>query len=106
MGINWLVRIKNKAWWLAIIPAVCLLVQAVFNAFGITWDYTDMVGKFAAIVEAVFGVLVLLGITIDPTTSGIGDSYRALGYTTPAANAAEVNHFYETTEETNPHCEN
>ena len=25
--INWIVRIKNKSFWLAIIPAVLLLVQ-------------------------------------------------------------------------------
>ena len=32
--INWLVRIKNKNFWLAIIPAILLLVQAVAALFG------------------------------------------------------------------------
>ena len=35
MNINWRVRIKNKAFWLALIPAVLLLVQVVAAVFGI-----------------------------------------------------------------------
>lgn len=27
--INWLVRIKNKAFWVAFIPAVLLLIQVI-----------------------------------------------------------------------------
>lgn len=90
MKINWTVRIKNKAWWLAIIPAAALLVQTVLQVFDVTWDYTTLVGKFAAIVESVFVVLALLGITVDPTTSGISDSFRAMTYNKPAANIMEV----------------
>lgn len=90
MKLNLLVRVKNKAWWLAIIPALAILVQAVLSIFGITWDYTELVGKVAAIVEAVFAVLVLLGVTVDPTTDMFSDSERALGYEQPAPNANEV----------------
>ncbi|MFQ6779656.1 MAG: phage holin [Coprococcus sp.] len=32
--INWEVRLKNKQFWLAIIPAVLLLVQAVATVLG------------------------------------------------------------------------
>nr|DAQ38639.1 MAG TPA: holin [Caudoviricetes sp.] len=32
--INWVVRIKNKNFWLAFIPAVLLLVQTVAAVFG------------------------------------------------------------------------
>ena len=38
MNINWRVRIKNKAFWLALIPAVLLLVQVVAAVFGYTLD--------------------------------------------------------------------
>jgi phi LC3 family holin len=34
-------------------------------------------------VNAVFAVLVILGIVVDPTTDGVGDSERALSYETP-----------------------
>lgn len=81
--INWKVRIKNKAFWLALIPAIALVAQTVAAVFGYTIDLTTMVGKLQAVVNAVFALLVVLGIVVDPTTDGIGDSNRALGYDTP-----------------------
>ena len=83
MKINWIVRIKNKAFWLAIIPAVLLLIQAVADVVGYQLDFGDISEKLIAVVNAVFMVLSILGIVVDPTTAGIGDSNRALTYTTP-----------------------
>lgn len=81
--INWKVRIKNKAFWMAIIPAVLLLVYAVAAVFGITLDLSDLGDKLLAVVEALFVVLAILGIVTDPTTAGVGDSQRAMGYEKP-----------------------
>lgn len=81
--INWKVRIKNKTFWTTIIPAVALVAQAVASLFGYTLDLTTLVGKLIAIVDAVFGVLVILGIVVDPTTAGVGDSKRAMEYNEP-----------------------
>ena len=83
MGINWQVRIKNKAFWLTIIPAILLLIQAVAAVFGYKLDFADLQGKLLAVVEALFVVLTILGIVVDPTTKGIADSARALGYDEP-----------------------
>ena len=83
MKINWIVRIKNKAFWLAIIPAVLLLIQAVADVVGYHLDFGDISEKLIAVVNAVFVVLSILGIVTDPTTDGIGDSTRALTHTTP-----------------------
>ena len=83
MKINWIVRIKNKAFWLAIIPAVLLLIQAVADVVGYQLDFGDISDKLIAVVNAVFVVLSILGIVTDPTTDSIGDSTRALTYTTP-----------------------
>ena len=83
MKINWIVRIKNKAFWLAIIPAVLLLIQAVADVVGFQLDFGDISEKLIAVVNAVFVVLSILGIVNDPTTDGISDSTRALTYTTP-----------------------
>ena len=83
MKINWLVRIKNKTFWLAIIPAVIFLEQAVANLFGISIDLSDVSEKLVDVVEAVFVVLMILGIVTDHTTTGIGDSANALTYTEP-----------------------
>ena len=81
--INWKVRIKNKTFWLSIIPAILLLIQAVAAVFGYTLDFTVLGGKLAAVVEAVFVVLTILGIVADPTTAGMGDSNLAMTYDRP-----------------------
>lgn len=83
MNINWTVRIKNKTFWLALIPAVLLLIQVVAAVFGFTLDLGDLGDKLIAVVNALFAVLVILGIVTDPTTEGVGDSTQALTYTEP-----------------------
>lgn len=81
--INWTVRFKNKNFWLAVIPAVLLLVQTVAAVFGYTLDLGDIGNRLIAVVNAVFGVLVVLGVVVDPTTAGISDSKQARGYNWP-----------------------
>ena len=76
--INWRVRIRNRNFWLSIIPAVILLIQAIGAVFGVTWDFGDLSQKLIAVVNAVFVVLAILGIVTDHTTEGIGDSNRAM----------------------------
>ena len=81
--INWGVRWKNRTFWLTLIPAVLLLVQAVAGLFGINLELSVLQEKLLVVVNAVFGVLVILGVVVDPTTHGINDSVRALGYEEP-----------------------
>lgn len=81
--INWTVRIKNKNFWLAVIPAVLLLIQTVAAVFGYTLDVGDIGNRLIAVVNAVFGVLVILGVVNDPTTAGISDSKQARTYISP-----------------------
>ena len=81
--INWKVRIKNKMFWMTLIPAVLLLVQVVAAVFGYTLDLGELGNKLLAVVNALFGVLALLGIVTDPTTAGLGDSAQALTYDKP-----------------------
>ena len=83
MNINWTVRLKNKAFWLAIIPAVLLLVQAVAAVFGISLDFEGLGKDLIVVVNAAFSVLVILGIVTDPTTDGISDSSQAMTYNEP-----------------------
>lgn len=83
MKINWIVRIKNKAFWVAIIPAMLLLIQTIANVFGFTLDLGELGNKLLGVIEAVFVVLTLLGVVTDHTTSGISDSEQALTYTEP-----------------------
>lgn len=81
--INWLVRIKNKAFWVAFIPAVLLLIQVIASVFGIQIDLGNLGNKLLEVVNAVFSILVILGVVTDPTTAGITDSAQALEYTEP-----------------------
>ena len=83
MKINLLVRFKNKAFWLSLVPALLLVVQTVASLFGYNWDFVVLNQQIAAIINAVFAVLSILGIVVDPTTAGFGDSQRALTYTEP-----------------------
>ena len=81
--INWTVRIKNKNFWLAEIPAVLLLVQTVAAVFGYSLDLGEIGNRLIAVVNAAFSVLVVLGVVVDPTTAGISDSKQARGYNYP-----------------------
>lgn len=83
MSINWRVRIKNKAFWVAIIPAALLLVQQVCAVFGVALDFGELQAQLISIVGTVFTLLAILGIVADPTTAGVGDSEQALTYTEP-----------------------
>ena len=59
-NINWIVRIKNKAFWVALIPAVLLLIQVVAAVFGYTLDLGNLGNKLLDVVNAVFAVLAIL----------------------------------------------
>lgn len=83
MKINWKVRFANKNFWLSLVPAMLLLVQAGTAIFGFTLDFGDLGNKLLTFVNAVFAVLVLLGVVTDPTTQGISDSTQALTYERP-----------------------
>ena len=83
MKINWRVRIKNKNFWITLIPALLLLVQVVAAVFGFSLDLGDLGNRLLAVVNAAFGVLAVLGIVTDPTTKGVSDSTQAMTYEKP-----------------------
>lgn len=81
--INWLVRIKNKAFWLAIIPAMLLLIQAIGSVFGLEINLSALGNKLIDVVNTLFVVLAILGVVNDPTTARFSDSQRAMQYDEP-----------------------
>lgn len=83
MSINWRARIKNKTFWVALIPALLLLIQQVCAVVGVQLDFGDLQAQLVAIVGTVFALLAILGIVADPTTAGVGDSEQAMTYTEP-----------------------
>ena len=83
--INWSVRLKNKNFCLAIVPALALLFQAFADIFGIKLEFGQTIDKVLVFINVLFAFLVLVGIVNDPTTSGLSDSTRALDYDEPNA---------------------
>ncbi len=81
MKINWKVRVLSVKFWLALVPAILLLAQAVAAPFGYKWDFANLGTQLTGIVNAAFAVLSILGVVTDPTTAGVGDSTQAIGYT-------------------------
>ncbi|GEN83645.1 holin [Sporosarcina luteola] len=83
MKINWKVRVKNKMFWLAMVPAVLLVTQIVAGWFGYELA-ADLIGEEATnFIIAVFALLVILGVVVDPTVSGLSDSKQAMRYHEP-----------------------
>ena len=82
--INWKVRIKNDKFWIALIPAVLLLIQAVAAVFGFSLDLSALGNRLLDVVNALFAVLAVHGVVVDATAEGGGDSERALSYDEPA----------------------
>lgn len=83
MNINWQVRFKNKAFWLGFIPAIIILIQAIGQLFGYHLVLDNIEHNLINVIEAVFAVLAVLGIVVDPTTIGLSDGFYGLQYTAP-----------------------
>lgn len=81
--INWKVRLKNVNFWLTVIPAVLLVLQTLAALFGWQLELGVIQEKLLAVVNAVFALLAVLGVVNDPTTAGLKDSNRAMGYRRP-----------------------
>ncbi len=79
MRINIPLRFKNKVTLLAIISLFIRIVIAVFALFAIKppVSYDALMN----VIKMSLDLLVLIGVITDPTTPGIGDSEKALGYT-------------------------
>ena len=65
MNINWKARIRNKTFWVSIASAIVLLTQQLgLNIFSSNWS---------DILNTILTIFIILGIIIDPSTSGIAD---------------------------------
>ncbi len=80
MKINWKVRVLSVKFWLAIVPASLLVIQTVAAVFGYNWDFASLGKELTAVVNAVFALLTIVGVAVDPTTEGVSDSQQALAY--------------------------
>ena len=81
--INWKIRIQNRMFWLALLPALLLLIQAAAQVFNVSLDFTNLNKDLLGVVNALFTVLAIVGVVADPTTKGLSDSTQALTYSKP-----------------------
>lgn len=87
MRVNWKVRFKNKTW---LTMFISLIIGFVFNLLKM-FDIVPVVTESFVmnVVGQVLTFLGLIGVLVDPTTAGISDSERALGYSEPWDDAKE-----------------
>lgn len=81
MKVNWKVRFKNKTW---LSMFLSLIIGFVFNLLKM-FDVVPVVTEnfVMQIVGQVLTFLGLIGVLVDPTTAGLSDSNRAMGYDEP-----------------------
>lgn len=87
--VNWKVRIRNKSFWVTLVPALALFAQALAACFSVKIDLGEQTDKILAVVNTLFVVLGTIGVVNDPTTFGFNDSDRAMGYAEP--NRRDIN---------------
>ena len=81
MKINWKVRFKNPTWLTMFISLIVGFVFNILKMFEVFPTITE--NQIMEVVSQVLTFLGLIGVLVDPTTSGLGDSNRALGYAEP-----------------------
>lgn len=81
MKINWKVRFQNKVWltsFIGLIVGFTFNMLSLFDIFPSITQHTIM-----KLVDNLLTFLGLIGVLIDPTTAGVSDSNRAMGYIVP-----------------------
>ena len=81
MKINWKVRLRNKVWLAAMIALVVSFAYDLLAMLEVVPPVTE--DKVMSIAELVLALLTGVGVLIDPTTAGAGDSDRAMLYDEP-----------------------
>ena len=81
MKLNWKVRFRNKTWLFMFLSLIIGFVFNMLKCFDIYPAITE--NQIVNIVNQVLTFLGLVGVLVDPTTAGIGDSDRAMTYVEP-----------------------
>lgn len=81
MKINWKVRFRNPVWVTSLVALIISTVYQILAMFEIAPALTE--DTIMQIVSGVVQLLTLVGVMIDPTTKGVGDSDRAMEYEEP-----------------------
>ena len=79
--INWKVRFKNKIWLGSFLSLIVGFVYSMLALFDVFPEVTESL--VLQLMNQVLTFLGLIGVIVDPTTAGIGDSERAMEYVEP-----------------------
>jgi len=79
--INWKVRFRNKIWLGSFLSLIVGFIYSMLALFDIFPQVTQ--NLVVQLLNQVLTFLGLIGVIVDPTTAGLGDSERALGYEEP-----------------------
>ena len=79
--INWKVRFKNKIWLGSFLSLIVGFVYSMLALFDVFPEVTESL--VLQLMNQVLTFLGLIGVIVDPTTAGIGDSERAMSYQEP-----------------------
>ena len=89
MKINWKVRFKNVPWLMTFLSLVIGFIYNLLKMFDVVPVITE--NQVMDLVGQVLTFLGLIGVLVDPTTKGIGDSNRAMSYETPWVDKVQEN---------------
>ena len=81
MKINWKVRFKNKVWLGSFCSLVIGFIYSLLALFDVFPQVTESI--ILQLLNQVLTFLGLIGVIVDPTTAGLEDSDRAMGYEEP-----------------------
>ncbi len=81
MKVNWKVRFKNKIWLGSFLSLIIGFVYSMLALFDVFPEVTESL--VLQLMNQVLTFLGLIGVIVDPTTAGIGDSERAMEYVEP-----------------------
>ena len=81
MKLNWKVRFRNKVWLGSFCSLIIGFVYSMLALFDVFPAVTQSL--VVQLLNQVLTFLGLIGVIVDPTTAGIGDSERAMGYEEP-----------------------
>ena len=81
MKINWKVRFKNKVWLGSFLSLVIGFIYSLLALFDVFPAVTQ--NLVVQLLNQLLTFLGLIGVIVDPTTAGLEDSDRAMGYDEP-----------------------
>ena len=79
--MNIKVRLRNAAFWVGFIPVLVGFIYSTLALFGKAPAISE--AFVVKILQEIISILAMLGVFVDPTTSGVKDSERAMTYLFP-----------------------